>query len=197
MYSSNEFNDLFFPIHGVKDVMSVDRIKDLKSVKHISDKDRDKVVKFFVYLYDKGTPVFKKESDLEKRKKVSANLAGFTKNDRKLFEEVSTLKVAASRDLLFEMLQVQNNRLWIKIIAQEKYFSECAEVLIKSVELESDKDVIAAIEKKSKLSKEMDEIDERLKRYWTEFTMGDEETQEVVRTNSTSPEARLMRYANN
>lgn len=177
--------------------MEVSRVADLKAAASLDKSIRDKVVKYMIYAYDKGTPIVRKEMDLDKRKKRAAVLAGFTTKDKKLFEDVSSLRVAAYRNLLSEMLVAQNNRLWTKIIAQEKYFIECSEVLIKSVELESDKDIIAALEKKSKLSKEMDEIDERLRRYWAEFLKGDEEAVEIIRSNSASPEARMaMKYAN-
>lgn len=168
--------------------MSVSQIKQLNLPEV---KDIDKVIRYMVYMYDVKTPL-SKERDLDRRKDLARHYAGI--DDDSLFKRLSGLEASVHRDILFKILKHQNSRLWSKIVTQEMFFYECVNNIIEEVNHDDDsKKTMDALAKKAKLSEEMDNIDARLERYWDEFTKADEQVKEVVKANSYSPEARILR----
>lgn len=192
MFTDKDFKDLFFDIHNKKNIMDMPRIKEL-DVPDIPD--AEKILRYLVYMYDQNTPLIK-ERDLDRRKKLAAKSANFAASDKRLFRELSELSNEIHVELLFRMMRVQRNRLWCKIVAQEGFFFECYENIMKELKGgDDDKKTLESLQKKAKLSEEMDIIDDRLEKYYKQFVQGDEQVEEVIRKNSYSPEARILRNA--
>ena len=190
MFTDKDFKDLYFPIHKSKVIWNEPKIKAL-DIPDIPNKD--KVIRYLVYMYDENTPLIK-ERDLFNRKKMAAKLAGFkSPKDKKLFMDLAEFKSEEYVRILFNMLKAQRNMLWCKIVSNEAFFFECNESLL--TELSGDdgeKKTLESLQKKAALAKEMDVIHARLKGYYNELAASDEQVEEVIRTNSFSPEARIL-----
>ena len=157
--------------------------KQLSVFKDISINIDDKLMKYIIVVYDYNSPIVLKYRDLKVRKQQGAEFSGYSVLDESMqsifnLEEEYMLKAV---DLFLK--KFIHNRTWYMICANESIFWEYGQRMLKPVGAEeeggkklSEKDLIAAMQAKTKLSEDMSSIDERLdsgyKRLYGDENMG-------------------------
>lgn len=90
--------------------------------------DYQKLIKYIVFLYDKGTPLTNEyQSDLRARKDAAAIEAGYQKIDGKWSDDLQKMMDAQDQDgvaAIMQFLKVQRNNVWIEINVTEQELYE-------------------------------------------------------------------------
>lgn len=171
----------------------------LKSI--LGDID-DKTARYILLMYDQNSPMRHHYPDLAKRKQFSADLAGFDldKEDvTKLFD--FRIKIEEGYEPYEELIEAtikylkyQNNMVWSMIVSNSEAFYEYNKRVMMHVDGQKDKDILQAIEIKSKIMSSMDEIYQRLQKYNRELSGGDDKLEEVMtKRKRISPESLATR----
>jgi len=155
-------------------------------------KDDEKVLRFIISMYDPNNPVVRENRDPLLRKKSCAVLAGFDLiKDEAFLEEIfnyTNEEIVEKTDrFLKEFVHI---RLWSMICANEQTFFEYSKRMMKPVEEAGakEKDLMSAIAIKSKLSEDMDAINNRLDSYYDKL-YGDADLKNKVQKVRISPES--------
>jgi hypothetical protein len=155
-------------------------------------KDDEKVLRFIISMYDPNNPVVRENRDPLLRKKSCAVLAGFDLiKDEVFLEEIfnyTNEEIVEKTDrFLKEFVHI---RLWSMICANEQTFFEYSKRMMKPVEEAGakEKDLMSAIAIKSKLSEDMDAINNRLDSYYDKL-YGDADLKNKVQKVRISPES--------
>lgn len=155
-------------------------------------KDDEKVLRFIISMYDPNNPVVRENRDPLLRKKSCAVLAGFDLiKDEVFLEEIfnyTNEEIVEKTDrFLKEFVHI---RLWSMICANEQTFFEYSKRMMKPVEEAGakEKDLMSAIAIKSKLSEDMDAINNRLDSYYDKL-YGDADLKNKVQKIRISPES--------
>lgn len=194
LFSDSDFTSLTFPIHNVsKDVLNkVPRLELIASFKEYKGKHKDRLIKYICYLYDPHSPLKEFFPDMVRRKEQAAILAGFDLEDNKtkdIVEGMMSLKNKGVLRMIDEYLRFVNSRTWSMIVSNEETFYEYQRKLLRSVEAERDKDLLQALQIKGKIMEDLDNINERLEKYYLKLYAGDEDLVKTITTRqSISPE---------
>lgn len=146
--------------------------------------------KYIIFMYDSKSPLKTYYSNLEARKTAAAELAGIPADKtRDLFHMKHPNVVSA----VMNFLQFQNSHLWILIVSNEEAFAEYSENVISRVDAgdddTTDKDILAAVEKKTKLLDAMHNIRTRLESYYREFYGDDDVVRVEIKHRRSTPES--------
>ena len=190
MFHISEFDSMHFKVHGVKNIEDVPNIKNLKGFAQIIKSYKEKasaIVKYICYMYDQSSPMKKHYPELNQRKKECSNLSGLAKN-----ENIESVMMSMDSELFVlsidEFLKYQNNRVWSMIVSNEEVFYEYQSKLLIKTEEERDKDLLQALQIKSKIMNDMDEINKRLEAYYDKLYQGDQELAAKVVVKNITPE---------
>jgi len=184
IYQVSEFKSMSFNVFGVKH--SVDLLKEfpkmslIKGFVEYSGADRNKVIRYVCYMYDKNSPIKDYHQDLAVRKAECARLSGFSSGDKGILEEVYDMKNEGVLAMINDFLIFQNERVWTMYVSNEQTFYEYQKKLLRNVEGDRDKDILQALQIKSRLMTDMDEINNRLESYLRILTGDDTQMARVI-----------------
>jgi len=200
MFKQSEFSKcLFNPF--VQNLF--EEYPNLSIFKSISPKIDNRVMKYIIVLYDYNSPIVKKFRDLKIRKQQAAEFAGFD-----LMKENMDAIFNLTEDWILEAVDLFlkkfiHNRTWYMICSNESVFWEYGKRMLQPIgntdeggKKLSEKDLIAAMQSKTKLSEDMASIDERLDAAYKKL-YGDENINKFLQ-KATTPEnianERLKRF---
>jgi hypothetical protein len=195
MYTKNDFKKCFFnPLD--EDLMENDRVQALIPAQtQINDElvDDDRVIRFVFAMYDPKSPLVRDYPDLNTRKLSAATIAGFdiaNKEEERLMEQLfscdSEFLVLLIKNFLKEVVK---SRVWAAIQADEQVFWEFViRLLLPITRGDKDKDLVAAVSVKTKLSEDKENINERIDRNWSRFVGDDQQLVKKMETSDFSPE---------
>ena len=177
-FSIMEFN----PLMKGKILDKYPKLKDLMG------EAEDKVVRYILLMYDLNSPLRHHYPELFKRKQFAADLAGYNldKDDVVgLFDfRVKTEDGHEPDEELIRVtmnyLKYQNNMVWVMIVSNEQAFFEYNKRVMMPVDGNKDKDILQAVEIKTKIMQSMDDIYQRLQKYGRDLTGGDDKLEEVL-----------------
>jgi hypothetical protein len=151
----------------------------------------DKMIRYVILMYDSKSPIKDLYPDLEKRKDVAGALAGYEGS----IESLKSLTVDLGPydellDMISQYLQYQNSRLWTMIVTNEQSFYEYQRRIMAEVGGDADRDALSAVTLKTKLLEAMDDIDQRLSKYYAELTGSDSTLEDsLTKRRRLSPES--------
>ena len=143
--------------------------KQLSVFKDISKMIDNRLMKYIIVVYDYNSPIVLKYRDLKIRKQQAAEFCGYDimKDTMDIIFNLEEDYMLKAVDLFLK--KFIHNRTWYMICANESIFWEYGQRMLKPVGSEeeggkklSEKDLIAAMQAKTKLSEDMSAIDERL-----------------------------------
>jgi len=190
MFHDSEFSSMSFKVHGVKDIADVPNIRSLRGFDAIIKNYKDKatpIIKYICYMYDQSSPMKKHYPELEQRKRECSLLSGLAKMpplEEAMIDMSSELFIIS----IDGFLKHQNNRVWSMIVSNEEVFYEYQSKLLVKTEEERDKDLLQALQIKSKIMNDMDEINKRLEAYYDKLYQGDQELAAKVIIKNITPE---------
>lgn len=152
----------------------------------------EKLMRYIIALYDPGSPLIKDNNDLTVRKQAAAEVAGFDI----VLENDYLLKIYTCDDDDFTEVTVLylklygNSRLWTMIQANLQTFWEYSLRLMTPISrAEKDKDLVSAVSMKSKMSEDLETINDRIERCLKKFYNGDIELEEKAKIKRITPES--------
>lgn len=170
-------------------------------LKDILGNGDDKMIRYILLMYDQNSPLRHHYPDLFKRKQFAADLAGYDL-DKEDVVAVYEFRVKVDDgyepyeeliNLTMKYLKYQNNMVWQMIVSNEQAFSEYSRRVMMPVDGAKDKDILQAVEIKTKIMQSMDDIYQRLQKYNRELTGGDEKLEDVVVRKRLTPETLAVR----
>lgn len=165
------------------------KLSDFSAYKQIFGNLPESKAKYIILMYDSKSPLKTYYSNLDARKIAAAELSSVPKNE---YKELFHMKQPSVVDAVMKFLQHQNSHLWILIVSNEEAFSEYSENVMSRVDSSedtTDKDILAAVEKKTKLLNAMHDIRSRLESYYREFYGDDEVVRTEIKARRSTPES--------
>tara|TARA_Y100001938_G_C8077066_1_gene426737 strand:- start:1281 stop:1871 length:591 start_codon:yes stop_codon:yes gene_type:complete len=163
IFSNDDFSKMLFNPYNVKGSIKkkYPKLQMFQSFKNAEDK----FIKYVLFLYDANTPLKEHYPDLKIRKEQAASMSGFELEDESL---QSIFFFTDSKILLMvdEFLKKQNNRVWSMIVSNEQTFFEYQTKLLRPVDGDKDKDILQALQIKSKIMDDLNTINDRLESYY-------------------------------
>jgi hypothetical protein len=176
-FQPDDFKNMRWKIFGLKKGV-LETFPDLKiaipSLARYTGPHLDKLVRYALFMYDAGSALISRYPDLQMRKENAADLAGFDadKDGEWLSENVYQFDNPEILDIVHELLQYQNNRLWSLIVSNENTFSEYNKMILDPIKKNTEdgaKDPLQAMQLKGKLMADIDLINQRLETYYSKF----------------------------
>jgi hypothetical protein len=142
--------------------------------------DDIRLLKYIIAAYDPHSPFIPQYRDVRVRKQMAAMFAGFNMTTDNIYvEEIFSLKDNTARDAVLKFLRdFGYPRIWFQVCANEKTFYEYGERLMQPIDEEKtsgEKDLLAAIQIKTKLSADMEALDDRIEKGYRKMFGGDDE----------------------
>ena len=139
-------------------------------------------------MYDINSPLRHHYPELGKRKEFAADLAGYDLMkddvtqlfDFKLKDGDEEEPYEELLELTIKYLKYQNNMVWFMIVSNEQAFFEYNRRVMMPVDGARDKDILQAVEIKTKIMSSMDDIYLRLQKYFRDLSGGDEKLEEIL-----------------
>ena len=144
----------------------------------------DQMIAYVLYMYDQNTPMKEQFPDLKIRKEQSAVLSGYDLvKDNEILHDMFFFKSTMVIEMVDEFLRKQNNRIWSMIVSNEQTFFEYQKKLLSPVEGEKDKDILQALQIKSKIMDDLNTINDRLDSYYMKLYGEDQELLKTIKAD--------------
>lgn len=144
----------------------------------------DQMIAYVLYMYDQNTPLKEQFPDLKIRKEQAANLSGYSlSKDDKFLHDLFFFVSERLVQMVDEFLRKQNNRIWSMIVSNEQTFFEYQTKLLSPVEGDRDKDILQALQIKSKIMDDLNTINDRLDSYYMKLYGEDQELLKVIKAD--------------
>lgn len=125
----------------------------------------DEEIKFILLVYDRDSPFIDKFLSLSKRKAAVTEHMGANEIVQDGEEFITAI---------WALLRSQKDSTWTLIVTNETVFEEYSRLILAPLESSKEKEKLQSLELKSRLMSAMEEISDRLKRLWNEFSTGDD-----------------------
>lgn len=186
----SDYKNLCFDISKAKSGTLPKSVPDMKVIDSwwaCNRNDKDQLIRYIIYMYDKSSPLVRRYNNLDRRKQEAAQLAGYSQDDPSL-KAYKDFQDQEFSDMVVDFLIYQNNYTWTMLVSNEQTFYEFQKTLLQeSSMIRNDKDKINAIASKSKLMEESDKIVERINSYYKQVFVEDKLIETAKRVAS-SPE---------
>ena len=135
-------------------------------------------------MYDQNTPMKEQFPDLKVRKEQCAVLSGYDLvKDNEVLHDMFFFLSEKLIVMVDEFLRKQNNRIWSMIVSNEQTFFEYQTKLLSPVEGDRDKDILQALQIKSKIMDDLNTINDRLDSYYMKLYGEDQELLKVIKAD--------------
>lgn len=170
LLSDKDFDTLTYNVMKYKsDVNLLGKFPTLGSIQSFKDYkgDRNRVIKYIVLCYDKGSPILNRfMQDDVKRKTCAAEYAGWTANKEGLFDtEVDLIMKCLDQDvnsMIIDFLRTFNDPGWALLMTgMESYYQKLQQIITADFG-QGKRDVFQVEETKGKLFKQAQEMSKSL-----------------------------------
>lgn len=151
------------------------------------------IIRYVLFLYDPKTPLREHFPDIQERKEMAANMAGFEDSDPEL-EILFTLANEHYSRAVYDILKhFSNKTLTLLVTNEELFWSVNRRVLMEVVDYKSSKEIEDAYARKMANLEKAEKIAETIERLENKLFATEEEADEVKRHAGSSPESRAHR----
>jgi hypothetical protein len=198
MFEKGEFLKLKFNVYAVaqgKDLLQkFPLLSKIKSFTDYAEADRNRIIRYIIYMYDVESPFIKRFQKIEDRQREAAILSGFDVNKHKdRLRDLYSNKDESTNDMIVDFIVELNNRKWAMIVSNEAIFYEFQRALRKPItNTRDDKNKMDAIMVKSKMMEESNTIDQRLDGYYEDL-FGTKDLVEYGKRKRISPETQASK----
>lgn len=190
MHIDKDFKKMKIPPFGANADYSI--LKDIPKLKDIDVPTvyKKKVINFVLLAYDPESPFVKRYQNVKKRILAVCDYTGLSSaKNEKLYNSIigyNNQPIILAIDSYVKWL---NSRLWSQIVANETAFYEYQGEVMETVEGDSSKDKLAALNTKTKILEALDQISLRLDGYYSQLYQNDERLENIVKTKMVTPES--------
>jgi hypothetical protein len=195
MYKIDDFNNCLFNPLVKKDMLAAyPRLREIEGSFDANHTLVDKVLRYICMLYDPKSPLIIGERDLNYRKTVAADLAGFdSEADDTFLQELyaSTLDWTTTLVMRF-LIRFIKQRQWALICSIEIAYWEGVQRIMRPIEKgigdKKDYDELKALEVKAKLKDEAEKDLKRLDTLYKSFFNEDDDLENAAKNIRITPE---------
>lgn len=195
LFVEEDFQKMKFNVYALgkkKDILkalpALRRYESFVNYSHPEDKDKDRLIKYVLLMYDMKSPYIGLYADLQERKEAVATSLGFTIDSDRV-DEIFNLEDEGMLAMILEFMRDQNWMKWQLLCSCEQTFYEYQEVILNPVKnYKTDKDRLGAVQLKSQMMTDCDSIIERIDKYYQDI-FGDGEIVEKATGRTSSPES--------
>lgn len=154
-YEISDFDQMQFPVHLLKGKVQDAYPEFSKFPEFKLDVDeKDKVLKYIVFMYDKNSPIRTYTEGLERRKAIAARLAGFESKNSKFSEPIRSVMLLLNwnaNKMIVRYVRMQRSLEFSLITAGlENFFALLFQLSKPAMEV-GKKDILDVVEKRQKL----------------------------------------------
>jgi hypothetical protein len=165
----------------------------LKGIDSYKKPDKQKLIRYILYMYDKDSPMRIFYPDTGKRKEECAILAHYNlKRDAEQLEIVFSLRDELISEIVSNWIVWQSSMIWSSYMTSTQMYWEYQREMMKGIiDFKDDKQLMDAMNAKAKLLKTSDELIISIESYERRLNQGDDALKEVLdfkRRRITSPE---------
>lgn len=167
MYKESDFSKCLFNPFKQDVFIEYPQLNKIKEIDHSID---SRLMRYIICVYDYRSPIVLHNRELKIRKQVAAEFVGYDlqKDNLRVIFNIEEDYVAKAIDTFLKSFI--HSRTWYMICCNENIFWEYGQRMLKPVGINDDesgkkmseKDIISAMQAKTKLSEDMAAIDERL-----------------------------------
>lgn len=182
IFNKEDFNKMIFNPFSIKGLIKkkYPKIKMFKSF----DKAPETLIKYVLYMYDQNTPLKEQFPELKIRKEQAAVLSGYNLvKDNEVLNDMFFFRNEKLISMADEFLRKQNNRIWSMIVSNEQTFFEYQTKLLRPVDGDRDKDILQALQIKSKIMDDLNTINDRLESYYMKLYGEDQELLKTIKAD--------------
>jgi len=182
IFNKEDFNKMIFNPFKVKGSLKKKYPK-MKMFSSFQSAD-DQMITYVLYMYDQNTPMKEQFPDLKIRKEQAAVLSGYNLvKDNEILHDMFFFQSSKVVEMVDEFLRKQNNRIWSMIVSNEQTFFEYQKKLLSPVEVDRDKDILQALQIKSKIMDDLNTINDRLDSYYMKLYGEDQELLKTIKAD--------------
>jgi hypothetical protein len=161
----------FHPLKDGKMLQSYPILTDIVSPELAAEPLLDSIIRYTIMVYDPKSGLVSGERDLNYRKAIAAELAGFDIDDEELMTAIYSCDYPNLVDYTVRYLcRFIRSKEWAAIVAFESKFWEAIKLTMRPINIErSDKEQLDAANKKEVLSESIDKGLEKIGRYYRTF----------------------------
>ncbi len=162
------------------------KINEIISPEWAQSGDLDKIIRYVSMMYDSSSPLIREERDINYRKSIAANLAGFAMDDGDYMDSIYNFTHDYLVDFLVRFLtRFIKSKEFTAIIVIENCFWESTKKLLEPITGKDSKAQLESVQKKAAIKSEMDNDIARLEKYYAAFFGGDAVLEAKVKTRVT------------
>lgn len=170
-YKPEDFREMLFPFHKTDDPL-----KDFPKLQSYSEfnleiEDRDKVIKYVGFAYDKGSPVQKIENIIH-RKVTAAMLAGFVDTKNEFVQGMMKCENVIVNLMIVRYCRMMRSRLYILMVAGNETLNDAFEQLL-NYEKSNKKNLLENSEARLKLLSQVEDNARKMDELSVELLSGD------------------------
>lgn len=187
-YTKKSFETcLFNPMTAGKMLETYPIISEIVIPDWTSDNKLDAIIRYTIMIYDPKSPLVMAERDLNYRKGIAAEFAGFDINDEEIMNSIYSCNYPFLVDYTVKYLcRFIKSKEWAAIAAYEYKFWEAIRLIMQPISTEkSDREQLDAANKKDVLSVSIDEGLLKLEGYYKSFFGEDEELERKAKRRMT------------
>lgn len=176
MYKKKDFDACQFnPLTDRKLLEAYPRLSEIVLPEWSADGSLDNILRYVILVYDPKSLLVYNERDLNFRKGVAADLAGFDMQDTGFMEDIYNCAHPYITELIIRYLQrFCKSREWAAICALESAFWESIRKVIEPISGKNSKEELENVQKKSTIKCEINDDIQRLEGLYKKFLGEDE-----------------------
>lgn len=165
----------------------------LKGVEEYRGPDKQKLIRYILYMYDKGSPMRIFYPDVTRRKEECAKLSFYNlRDDKERLIEIFSLSDEEVSDIITNFIIWQDSMIWSAYVTSTQVYWEYQREMFVSIStVKDDKQKMDALNSKAKLMKESDGLILSIEAYERKLSQGDSLVKEALdfkKRRITSPE---------
>lgn len=189
MYSKKDFsNCIFNPLTDEPMLEAYPKLSEIILPDWSEDANLDSLLRYVIMVYDHRSIMVMNERDLNFRKTIAAELAGFDTTDEDLLTSIYSVSYDICASLIIKyLMRFSRSKEWAAICAFESAFWESIQKVIEPIEGKTTKEELDSVQKKAVIKEEIIKDITRLDALYKNFFGDDEELEKKARKR-TSPE---------
>lgn len=177
-YTNKAFDSCaFHPLKEGKMLEQFPLLAEIVTPEWMNDPNMDTIIRYTIMVYDPKSPLVFGERDLNYRKGLAADKAGFDTSDEDLMNAIYTCSYPNLVEFTVRyLIRFVKSKEWAAIAAHEYKFWEAIKLIMQPISTDkSDREQLDAANKKEVLASSIDLGLQKLDQYYSSFFGDDEE----------------------
>jgi hypothetical protein len=189
-YKPKEFTGCMFnPLADQPMLEAFPRLAEIVTGEAAKEEHLDSILRYIILIYDPKSPLIFNERDINHRKGVAAQLAGFDLDDRTYLITIYQCNNKNVVNLIIKYLtRFVKSKEWAAICAFESAYWESIAKVIEPISGKNSRDILTSVQIKSAIKDEIEKDIARLEKLYQKF-LGEDDALIQKAARRISPEA--------